>query len=74
MYQDKIDHEVEKPDVLPPLTLVGEDGNVFAILGRAKQAARGIYSDEDIKQIIKEATSGDYDHALITMMEYFDVE
>lgn len=54
--------------------LVGEDGNAFAILGRAARAARkaGVPT-EAIEAFRKDATSGDYDHLLATVMEYFDV-
>jgi len=57
------------------VTLVGEDGNAFAILGRCRNAAKkaGIPS-EKIADFMSEATSGDYDHLLRTCMEWFDVE
>jgi hypothetical protein len=53
----------------PQLNLVGEDGNAFAILGRAARVAR--QNGMDWETIQKEATSGDYDHLLQTMMKYF---
>ena len=56
----------------PKLELAGKDGNAFAILGRAKRVARE--NDMDWDKIQKEATSGDYDNLLQTMMKYFDVE
>ena len=58
----------------PRLELIGEDGNVFSILGRAtREAKRAGWSEEKIKKFQAEAMSGDYDHALQTCMEYFDV-
>ena len=62
----------EQSQIKPPLKLVGEDGNAFAILGRAARVARK--HNLDWATIQKEATSGDYDHLLQTMMKYFDCE
>lgn len=59
----------------PKLKMVGEDGNAFAILGRAKRAwDRAGGSKEEWSRISKEAKSGDYNHLLCTMMEHFDVD
>ncbi len=59
----------------PPLKLVGEDGNAFSILGRAKAAMRRAGWPADLQQqVMDEATSGDYDNLLRTMMDYFDDE
>lgn len=55
----------------PILQLVGEDGNAFAILGKARRVARE--NKMDWETISKEAMSGDYDHLLQVMMEYFEV-
>lgn len=53
--------------------LIGEDGNAFAIMGRFKNAARKAgWSNEDIKKVLDEAMSGDYDHLLATIMEHCD--
>lgn len=58
----------------PELELTGQDGNVFSILYRATGVAKKAgWSNEKIKKFRKEATSGDYDHALQICMEYFDV-
>ena len=58
----------------PELVLVGEDGNAFSILGRAQRVARKAgWPEEQIKEFITEATSGDYDHLLQTCNKYFDV-
>jgi hypothetical protein len=56
----------------PALKLVGEDGNAFAILGRARRVA--LRNGMDWDSIQKEATSGDYDHLLQTMMENFNCD
>jgi len=46
------------------LELVGHQGNAYAIIGRVRRALReaGV-SDEEVKQLSDEATSGDYDPA-----------
>jgi hypothetical protein len=55
------------------MRLVGEDGNTFAILGRFQRAARAAgWTREEIKTVMDEATGGDYDHLLATMMEHVD--
>lgn len=53
--------------------LVGEDGNAFAVMGRAMTAARkaGV-SRDDINTYMNEATAGDYNHLLRTTCEYFN--
>jgi hypothetical protein len=60
--------EAEKPT----LKIIGTDGNAFAILGKASRVARANNLDWDA--ICKEATAGDYNHLLATLMEHFDVE
>lgn len=55
--------------------LVGEDGNAFAILGRVQSALRrGGASQEAIADFVKEATEGDYDHLLRTVLKYVNVD
>jgi len=56
----------------PVLKILGENGNAFAILGKAKRVA--LQNEMDWEEIEKEAKSGDYDHLLQTMMKYFEVE
>jgi hypothetical protein len=59
----------------PPLTLTGEDGNAFSILGRARRAARSAgESDEQIAAFTEDAKRGDYDHLLRVVIENFEVE
>jgi len=63
---------MSKTDI--PLKMVGEDGNAFSILGRAKRAMRMAGQAELFDEYHAEATSGDYDHLLITTMNWFDVD
>lgn len=55
--------------------MVGEDGNTFAILGRCQHAMkRARVWEEYWAEFHKEAISGDYDHLLGTVMEWFIVD
>lgn len=57
------------------VNLVGEDGNAFAILGRVEKALRGAGVDAgERKEFQSEATSGDYDHLLNTVMRWVLVD
>lgn len=59
----------------PKVTLVGEDGNAFAIMGRVQRALRRAgYTDEEIAQFSKAARSGDYDNLLRVAMDWVDAE
>jgi hypothetical protein len=57
------------------IPLVGEDGNAFSILGRVQRIARraGLTAGE-IEAFRTEATSGDYDNLLMTVMRWFAVD
>lgn len=58
----------------PKVTLVGNDGNAFSILGSCAKAARKAgWSQEQIKEFTDKATSGDYDNLLMVACQYFDV-
>ena len=55
--------------------LINEDGNAFHILGKVRAALRRAgESQEFIEAFTKEATSGDYNHLLVTVMEVVEVE
>jgi hypothetical protein len=53
------------------LTLLGLNGNAFNLLGQFQRAAReqGWPADQ-IKAVIEEATSADYDHLLCTLIKH----
>lgn len=58
----------------PKVTLVGTDGNAYAVLGKCRRAARDAgWSQEQIDWFTGEATSGDYNKLLATCMRWFDV-
>ena len=52
--------------------LVGEDGNAYSILGRVRNALRRGGRPELVDEFIKEATSGNYDHLLQTVLDYVE--
>lgn len=59
----------------PDLQLIGEDGNAFAILGRARHAANTAGWDKaKIDKVMETAMAGDYNHLLRTMIENFNTD
>lgn len=58
----------------PKLKIIGTDGNVFSILGKASIAGRKAGWDKaKVDKFMKEAMSGTYDKALQTCMKHFNV-
>jgi len=53
--------------------LIGKNGNAFNMLALCKRAANEFWSHEEWLKFQDEATSGDYNHLLATIQEYFDV-
>ena len=64
----------EKPITNLKLKLVGEDGNAFMIMGRARQLLRRNGRADLIEQFTKECTSGSYENLLATCARYFVCE
>ncbi len=59
----------------PKMNLVGEDGNVFAILGRASRALKQAGMPEQAKEMFDRVTSSDdYYEALNIISEYVETE
>ncbi len=54
--------------------LIGEDGNVFNLLGICQRELRRNGMSNKINEFVKEATAGDYYHALAVMSEWFIIE
>ncbi len=55
------------------LTLVGIDGNAFALMGAfQRQAEKEGWTKSEIDQVLDEAMSGDYNHLLRTLSEHCD--
>ena len=61
-------------DEKPKLRLIGEDGNAFFILGKARKVAlEAGWTKEKIDEFMTKATAGNYDHLLSVCREYFDI-
>ena len=61
------------PDIT--VQLVGRDGNAFNIIGACRAAMRRAHLPQsEIDAFTKEATSGNYDHLLLTCLDWFNVE
>lgn len=64
-----------KPKEKPVCKLVGEDGNIFSIMGRARRALRDVGMIKEAKEMTERITkSGSYDAALQIVMEYVEAE
>lgn len=56
------------------VTLTGQDGYAFAVLGRCRDAARNAgLSEDEIAAFMDEAMAGDYDQLLQTAMRWFEI-
>jgi hypothetical protein len=55
-----------------PYTLVGQNGNVFNLLGYTEKALRECHQQHRWEEIHRIATSGDYDHAVATLTMVLD--
>jgi hypothetical protein len=58
----------------PTVKLIGRDGNAFFILGTVRKALLKEGMEEEAKEFMEKATSGDYDNLLRVVMDYVDVE
>ena len=55
--------------------LIGEDGNIFSILGRVSRSLKEAGKEEQAKVVCDRVmASGSYDEALQIIMEYVEVE
>jgi hypothetical protein len=53
------------------LNLLGLNGNAFALMGAfQKQARREKWTPEEIKSVLDECQSGNYDHLLQTLLSH----
>lgn len=65
--------EVKFPDVTVPM--VGEDGNVFAVIGRVTKGLKRAGHREAAKEFVDVATNcGSYHEVLALAMEWVDCE
>ena len=64
--------KVKHPHINVPL--VGEDGNAFSILGRVSRIMKRNGLRDEWDEFHAEATSGDYNNLLRTVMAWFAVD
>ena len=58
------------PDKTVKLDLTKIDGNAFSLMGHFRRAAkRAKWTDEEIKSVLDECQSGDYDHLVQTLIQ-----
>jgi hypothetical protein len=63
-------NETRENKTLPEVQLVGEDGNAYFIMGRWESAARKVgWTPDEIKAVLDDARSSDYNHLLRTIMD-----
>ena len=53
--------------------LVGVDGNAFSVMGYVAKALKREGLRDKVDEMRKKAMSGDYNHLLITCMDYLDM-
>lgn len=59
----------------PKCKLIGEDGNIFNLMGIASRTLRRAGFDTEAKEMVDRITkSKSYDEALVIIMEYVEVE
>lgn len=65
---------MENERVKPDVKLLGEDGNAFFILARVQvKLERAGYTDEEVREYEKQATSGDYANLLKVTAEWVNI-
>jgi hypothetical protein len=56
------------------VSLVGIDGNAFSVMGAVTRAMKlAKVSREEQDEYVRQATAGDYNHLLLTTMEWVEV-
>ena len=65
--------ETTMPKTDIKVRIIGADGNVFNLLGICRRALGRAGKIELWDEFYKEATSGDYNHALATVADWFVV-
>ena len=67
-----VNTKVKYPNIT--IDLSNQDGNAFAIIGTCTLALKRNGLRDQVKPFIAEATSGDYDKVLRTVLAWFSVE
>ena len=64
--------QIKHPEINIPL--IGEDGNAFSILGRCTRQMKRNGLNDEVDEFIAQATAGDYDNLLVTVMRWFTTD
>jgi hypothetical protein len=60
--------------IKPPCNLIGEDGNVFSIIGRVRRALTAAGQEDRAREFVEKAfRSTSYDAVLQLCLEYVEV-
>lgn len=54
-------------------SLVGINGNAFSILGYTQKALKEVGREDLVEEMLKEATSSDYNNLIKVCQEYIDL-
>jgi hypothetical protein len=74
-YLEEIGGRVMEENHKPSVKLIGEDGNIFSILGRVSRALKEAGKEEQVKEVSERVmASSSYGEALQIIMEYVEVE
>ncbi len=74
-YLEEIGGRVMERNQKPSVKLIGEDGNIFSILGRVSRALKENGKEEQTKELSERVmASSSYGEALQIIMEYIEVE
>jgi hypothetical protein len=74
-YLEEIGGIAMKESTKPTCKLIGEDGNIFSILGRVSRTLREVGKEEQVKEVSERVmASSSYGEALQIIMEYVEVE
>ncbi|WP_353892913.1 hypothetical protein PRVXH_002303 [Proteinivorax hydrogeniformans] len=59
----------------PKVKLIGENGNIFNLIGIASRALKGVGMKKEAEEMVEKVIlSTSYDEALRVLMEYVEVE
>lgn len=76
-WREDDDHKriiVKEREDRPQVTLVGEDGNAFYMIGACRRAAfEAGWTRDEVNALVEEMMAGDYDHLLGVITTRFNV-
>ena len=55
------------------IDITGPNGNAFAVLGIVEKVIKDTHDKEEVDKIIKDMSSGDYEHLLDVAEEYVTI-